>query len=59
MNPICNPPLPLAHAYIPNQPYVGLVPLEEGFRRGSMFPNLYQPWHKEKKIMRGDLHANE
>ncbi|GKX29929.1 hypothetical protein SH1V18_24090 [Vallitalea longa] len=34
----------LATAYIPNQPYVGLVPLQEGFHRGSMFPNLYQPY---------------
>jgi len=49
MEPICNPPLPLAQAYIPNQPYVGLVPLEVGFRRGSMFPNLYQPYHREGK----------
>lgn len=37
--------LKLATAYIPNQPYVGLVPLQEGFHRGSMFPNLYQPYH--------------
>jgi hypothetical protein len=39
------PELRLATAYIPNQPYVGLVPLQEGFHRGSMFPNLYQPYH--------------
>lgn len=36
--------LPLAQAYIPIQPYVGLVPLETGFKRGSMFPNLYDPY---------------
>lgn len=39
------PEIRLATAYIPNQPYVGLVPLQEGFHRGSMFPNLYQPYH--------------
>lgn len=38
------PEIRLATAYIPNQPYVGLVPLQEGFHRGSMFPNLYQPY---------------
>lgn len=36
--------LRLATAYIPNQPYVGILPLEEGFQRGSMFPNLYEPY---------------
>lgn len=38
------PDIRLATAYIPNQPYVGLVPLQEGFYRGSMFPNLYRPY---------------
>lgn len=43
------PDIPLATAYIRNQPYVGLVPLDEGFRRGSMFPNLYQPGHYNRR----------
>ena len=38
---------PLATAYIPGQEYTGLVPLNEGFRRGSMFNNLYRPYLKE------------
>ncbi|OPJ55375.1 spore coat associated protein CotJA [Alkalithermobacter paradoxus] len=37
----------LARAYVPNQPYVGMVPLDEALRRGSLFPNLYQPYTKK------------
>lgn len=46
------PDIPLATAYIRNQPYVGLVPLDEGFQRGSMFPNLYQPHHYNRRCSR-------
>ncbi len=42
--------LELAQAYIPYQPYVGMVPLEEALKRGSLFPNLYKPYvYKENK----------
>lgn len=39
-----NQSLRLATAYIPNQPYEGIVPLELGLKRGSIFTNLYQPY---------------
>lgn len=32
--------LELARAYMPIQPYVGLLPLNEGLKRGSIFPNI-------------------
>lgn len=32
--------LELARAYMPNQTYVGLLPLNEGLKRGSIFPNI-------------------
>lgn len=34
----------LARAYVPDQPYLGLFPLDEGLRKGIMFPNLYTPY---------------
>ena len=39
------PKLGLAEAYIRVQPYVGLFPIEEGFKKGNMFPNLYDPYY--------------
>lgn len=45
------PKLGLAEAYIKDQPYVGMVPLQEGFHRGSMFPNLYKPYEKKPKYI--------
>lgn len=30
----------LARAYIPDQPFIGLLPLDVAFKRGSVFPNL-------------------
>ncbi|AGK99334.1 spore coat associated protein CotJA [Clostridium pasteurianum] len=32
--------LELARAYMPIQTYVGLLPLSEGLKRGSIFPNI-------------------
>lgn len=32
--------LELARAYMPIQPYVGILPLQEGLKRGSIFPNI-------------------
>ena len=49
--------LPLAQAYIPNQPFIGLVPLDTGFSRGSMFPNLYDPYTKRQDGKRRGYHA--
>ena len=34
----------LARAYVPRQPYVGLFPLKEALRKGTLFPNLYIPY---------------
>lgn len=32
--------LELARAYMPIQPYVGILPLQEGLKTGSIFPNI-------------------
>lgn len=34
----------LARAYVPLQPYIGLFPLDEALRKGTLFPNLYIPY---------------
>ena len=39
----------LARAYIPNQPYERLFPLEEALKKGTLFTNLYQPYEKKIK----------
>ena len=42
----------LARAYVPLQPYVPSArwfPLPDALRKGTIFPNLYQPY-VEKKI---------
>ena len=38
------PDIGLAQTYIKVQPYIGLFPIDEGFSKGNMFPNLYQPY---------------
>lgn len=43
------PELKLAEAYVKDQPYVGMVTLTEGFSRGSIFPNLYDPYYMYDK----------
>lgn len=42
---IC-PELPLAAAYVPMQPFTGLVSPDEALERGSSFENLYIPYAK-------------
>lgn len=47
----CQPPspcpaLPLAAAYVPMQPFTGLVGPDEALERGSSFENLYIPYKK-------------
>jgi hypothetical protein len=48
---MCNPntinvPLPpiiprrLAEAYVPDQPYIGLLPLDVALTKGTIFPNM-------------------
>lgn len=31
----------LARAYVPDQPYVGIFPVEEAIYKGTVFPNLH------------------
>jgi len=38
----------LARAYVPYQPYVRLYPLQEALMKGTIFPNLYQPYVGKK-----------
>ena len=49
--PIYNlpPEIQLARAYIPDQPYDRLFPLNEALNKGTLFPNLYQPYMKNRK----------
>lgn len=39
--------LELARAYVIDQPYIGMFPLSEAFKKGSLFPNLYKPYEYE------------
>jgi hypothetical protein len=35
----------LAQAYIPYQVYMGILPAMEGLHKGTVFPELYRPYH--------------
>ncbi|NLO40802.1 MAG: spore coat associated protein CotJA [Ruminiclostridium sp.] len=35
----------LAQAYIPYQVYMGILPAIEGLHKGTVFPELYRPYH--------------
>lgn len=40
----------LARAYVPSQPYIGLLPLNIALKKGTIFPNLVMPYpEKEDK----------
>jgi hypothetical protein len=39
----------LTRAYIPDQPYIGMFPLEEALRKGTIFPNLAVPYAIKQK----------
>jgi hypothetical protein len=43
------PKLQLARAYIVPQPYIGLLPINEALKQGSIFPNLIMPYKNKKK----------
>ncbi len=43
-----------ANAYIPYQCYVQAYPLPEALMRGTLFPELYQPYIPEKKLKKGE-----
>ncbi|MEY8763729.1 MULTISPECIES: spore coat associated protein CotJA [Clostridium] len=34
----------LAQAYVPMQPYIGLLPLNTALKKGTVFPNLVIPY---------------
>jgi hypothetical protein len=34
----------LARAYVPMQPYIGLLPLNIALKKGTIFPNLVMPF---------------
>ncbi|AKL94436.1 spore coat protein CotB [Clostridium aceticum] len=36
----------LAHAYVPYQTYMNAYPLTEALMKGTLFPELYQPYVK-------------
>jgi hypothetical protein len=41
-------PLKLARAYVLNQPYTGLFPLEKALKVGTVFPNMYEAFPERK-----------
>lgn len=43
----------LAKAYMPYQQYSASYPPEEALEKGTMFPELYRPYHKEDRYGRG------
>lgn len=34
----------LAQAYVPYQIFMGIMPVMEGLRKGTVFPELYRPY---------------
>ncbi|TDT63298.1 spore coat associated protein CotJA [Fonticella tunisiensis] len=41
--------LMLARAYVPDQPYIGILPLDEALKKGVLFPNLDIPYAIKSK----------
>lgn len=39
----------LARAYVPLQPYIGMLPLSEALKKGVLFPNLDIPYPIKQK----------
>ncbi|WP_058486371.1 spore coat associated protein CotJA [Defluviitalea phaphyphila] len=48
MMPVMPKNIQLARTYILDQPYDNLFPLNEALKKGTLFPNLYQPYSKNK-----------
>jgi hypothetical protein len=42
------PELMLVRAYVIDQPYTGLLPLNEALEKGTLFPNLVVPFPKQR-----------
>lgn len=34
----------ISRAFIPDQPYIKMFPLDEALQKGTLFPNLYVPY---------------
>lgn len=43
------PQMQLARVYIMPQPFIGLLPLKEALREGTVFPNLVKPYNPKKR----------
>jgi hypothetical protein len=42
------PRVRLAQAWVPPQPYESIFPLKEALIKGTLFPNLYQPYKPKR-----------
>ncbi|SET33235.1 Spore coat associated protein JA (CotJA) [Natronincola peptidivorans] len=42
-----------AHAYVPYQTYMEAFPLTEAMMKGTLFPELYQPYIEEDRRWEG------
>lgn len=51
ISPVSSAPMRmmLTRAYVPDQPYIGMFPLEEALRKGTIFPNLAIPYAIKQK----------
>nr|WP_041700913.1 spore coat associated protein CotJA [Clostridium kluyveri] len=43
----------LARAYVPMQPYIGLLPLNIALKKGTIFPNLAMPYPENEDCIGG------
>ncbi|UZQ51937.1 spore coat associated protein CotJA [Clostridium kluyveri] len=43
----------LARAYVPMQPYIGLLPLNIALKKGTIFPNLVMPYPENEDCVGG------
>lgn len=46
----------LARAYVPMQPYIGLLPLNTALEKGTVFPNLVMPYPENQDNIGGNKH---
>jgi len=47
--PFMPPCVRLANAYVPYQCYTYAFPIEEALMKGTLFPDLYQPYIEERR----------
>ena len=59
--PYHGPHLTLARAFVPPQPFIGMLPLDKALDVGTVFPNLYNEFpslfhgHKGKMKREGEM----